>query len=294
MSLTKYSALLTVIEYSNITKAAEELGYTQSGVSYMIKTLEAELGFPLLIRNKDGVIPTENALKLQPILKNLISQHQELEACISEIKNTAQDSIIIGCYNSTLLKWVPKILKSFSLKFPDSNINLVEGSDSEIEKMLISGQVDIAFTAGLIPDGFKFTKLADDPFLIIIPSGHPLEEKESIYMEDLYEYSILIPDESYYNWFTFPRKNSNTSKTEHFKYSLKDASSILSMVSNNLGITILPKLSLSTVPENVVIRAFADEHSRTMGLTYPTKKRRSPIITEFIKIAAEIVESNSI
>lgn len=290
MSLTKYTALLTVIEHSNITKAAEELGYTQSGISYMIKSLETEMGFPLLIRSKEGVIPTENALKLKPILKNLISTKKELDSCINEIKNAAQDSIRIGSYNSTLLNWVPQIMKRFYVKFPDSEINLVEGSDSELEEMLISGSIDIAFTAGVTPEGFKFTKLADDPFLIIIPKGHPLEEKESIFPEDLFEYSIVLPDESYYNWFTYSMKNSNVKHTEHFKYSLKDASSIMSMVSNNLAISILPQRSFSIVPENVAVRSFADGHSRKLGITYPGKKSLSPIISEFIKTAKEVVQ----
>ena len=42
MSLQKYQALITSIECGSITKAAEVLGYTQSGVSRMIQELEKE------------------------------------------------------------------------------------------------------------------------------------------------------------------------------------------------------------------------------------------------------------
>ena len=50
MDHNKRTALLTAIDMGNLTRAAEQLGYTQSGLSYIIKSLETEFGFPLLIR----------------------------------------------------------------------------------------------------------------------------------------------------------------------------------------------------------------------------------------------------
>lgn len=52
MDQNKCVALLTAIDLGNLTRAAEQLGYTQSGLSYVIKTLETELGFPLLVRSR--------------------------------------------------------------------------------------------------------------------------------------------------------------------------------------------------------------------------------------------------
>ena len=58
MDHNKRTALLTAIDLGNLTRAAEQLGYTQSGLSYIIKSVEAEFGFPLLIRSRSGVRPT--------------------------------------------------------------------------------------------------------------------------------------------------------------------------------------------------------------------------------------------
>lgn len=62
MDQNKRVALLTAIDLGNLTRAAEQLGYTQSGLSYVIKTLETELGFPLLLRSRSGVRPTMGIL----------------------------------------------------------------------------------------------------------------------------------------------------------------------------------------------------------------------------------------
>jgi hypothetical protein len=54
MDHNKRAALLTAIDVGNLTRAAEQLGYTQSGLSYIIKSLQNECGFRLLIRSRSG------------------------------------------------------------------------------------------------------------------------------------------------------------------------------------------------------------------------------------------------
>ena len=55
MQIIQYEVLLKVLESGTLTSAAEELGYSQSGLTRMLNSLEAELGFPLLVRDRRGV-----------------------------------------------------------------------------------------------------------------------------------------------------------------------------------------------------------------------------------------------
>ena len=57
MSMQKYQAFVCAVEKGSLSKAAEELGYTQSGISHMMKSLEEEVGFPLLVRTATGIRP---------------------------------------------------------------------------------------------------------------------------------------------------------------------------------------------------------------------------------------------
>jgi DNA-binding transcriptional LysR family regulator len=68
MNLQKYLALVKTIEYGSLTKAAEALNYTQSGISRMIKDLETEWGVSLLERGRAGVSLTSDGIKLLPQL----------------------------------------------------------------------------------------------------------------------------------------------------------------------------------------------------------------------------------
>lgn len=55
MDSKKWGALLLAAERGSLSKAADELGYTQSGMTYLINSLEEECGVPLLLRSWDGV-----------------------------------------------------------------------------------------------------------------------------------------------------------------------------------------------------------------------------------------------
>lgn len=63
MNISKFKVFMKIVELNSLTKASEELGYTQSGVSHIINSLEDELGFFLLTRSRSGVQLTTKCKK---------------------------------------------------------------------------------------------------------------------------------------------------------------------------------------------------------------------------------------
>ncbi len=63
MDEIKREALITAAEQDSLSTAARILGYTQSGISRMIRSLEDELGLTLLVRTKKGVALTPPMVK---------------------------------------------------------------------------------------------------------------------------------------------------------------------------------------------------------------------------------------
>ena len=82
MSLQKYTALLKTVELGSISRAAEEMGYTQSAVSRMIADLEEQWGLDLLRRSRAGVSLTSSGKRLLPILRSINADCSELEYTI--------------------------------------------------------------------------------------------------------------------------------------------------------------------------------------------------------------------
>ena len=77
MEAVKCEAFLAAAELGSLTATAELLGYTQSGVTRMIGTLEEELGFPLFLRSKKGVQLTENGKLMLPLLREVFKWGRE-------------------------------------------------------------------------------------------------------------------------------------------------------------------------------------------------------------------------
>ena len=66
MALDKYQVFVKVAQNQNLTKTAEELNYTHSAISHIIKNLEAETGLKLISRNKTGItLTSEGKLLLE-------------------------------------------------------------------------------------------------------------------------------------------------------------------------------------------------------------------------------------
>lgn len=55
MDTKKLEALAAAVEHGSFTRAAEALGYTQSGMTHMMNSLERDIGFPVLLRGRAGV-----------------------------------------------------------------------------------------------------------------------------------------------------------------------------------------------------------------------------------------------
>ena len=85
MDSLKCEAFLAAVEQGSFTAAAQLLGYTQPGITRMIRSLEAETGFPLLVRSPRGVMPTENGKAMLPLFREIVRARQSAEELSSEI-----------------------------------------------------------------------------------------------------------------------------------------------------------------------------------------------------------------
>ena len=98
MDTSRYQAFLSAAETGSIKNAAEELGYTPSGVSQLIKALEEELGFTLLYRSKKGVSLTLEGRRLRPTIREILESENRLFQTASEMRGLSIGAINIAAY----------------------------------------------------------------------------------------------------------------------------------------------------------------------------------------------------
>ena len=79
MDTKKIAAMLAAVEKGSLTAAAQELGYTQSGLTHLMNALESELGLNLLVRSKSGVHLSPVGQQLLPYMEALLDATGALE-----------------------------------------------------------------------------------------------------------------------------------------------------------------------------------------------------------------------
>ena len=78
--ISRYGIFCRVVEQGSFTRAAEELGYSQSAVSQNVRALEQETGVTLLSRRKDGVQLTQDGQEFYPYIQSIFQAEQALES----------------------------------------------------------------------------------------------------------------------------------------------------------------------------------------------------------------------
>ena len=120
MDTKKVSALLTALHRGSLSAAAEELGYTQSGLTHMMNSLEDELGLTLLVRNKAGVQISSFGQELLADMETLVNAADKLEQDAAALHDRTFKNIRIGSYSSVARNWLPAILSEYKYSSPET------------------------------------------------------------------------------------------------------------------------------------------------------------------------------
>ena len=76
MSIQKYQVFLHVMEAGSVSRAAEDMGLTQSAVSHALSSLEEDFGFKLLTRSRAGVRLSSEGKRILPAIRDILSAEE--------------------------------------------------------------------------------------------------------------------------------------------------------------------------------------------------------------------------
>ena len=185
MSISKYEAFLKTVELGSLTRAAEALGYTQSGMTYILNSLEDEFGLTLLKRDRAGVRLTSDGMELLPCIEALCESWRRVGEKRDELKGMESGHLRIGTFTSVSTHWLPGIIHAFRQGYPNITFELLHGDYAQIQDWIARGRVDLGFTQMPLMPGLTGLHLKSDDLLAVLPEGHPLAEREAIDLDEL-------------------------------------------------------------------------------------------------------------
>jgi len=182
VELERYQALLCAIETGSLTAAADTLGYTPSGMSRMMAALESEHGFQLLLRGKNGVIPTQECQRMLPLIRELLFCGEKLEQLSGQIRSIDVGSFTIGTAYSYYYSWLSKVVSDFHKTYPNIQIKMISGYSSDLLQKIQEHQIDAAIISQR-EGSHIWIPIQENNMVAMVPKGHPLEAEGVVPLE---------------------------------------------------------------------------------------------------------------
>lgn len=274
--------IVAIEKTGNLTKAAQMLGYTQPGISNIVRSLEEALGFPLFYRAHQGVSLTPEAKLLLPEIKAVLAGVKSLEQTVDSINGIKVGSLSVGSYSSTSMHYLSKWIEHFSKKYPNITFSIFEGGTVDLEEAINTYKVDIAIMSKQPDHSYNWIPLLEDPICAVLPPDFHYSGK-SFNLSD-YDQMPLIhhergTDVDVDHVFDYMKSQGII---PIYKYCMSFDRTMMSMIEHHLGIGIIPKLitdyyhgSLKTLPLNPPFK-------RELGIASLAEVPLSPVAKLFI------------
>lgn len=299
MDMNQYIVFLEIAKLQNLSKAAKSLGYTQSGISHMLKRLETEMNLKLFYRDRNGAYLTKAGEEVYPIISQIVQCHENLKQTVQSLHNLHMGALNIGTYSSISREWLPHIIQIFKQDFPHIKIHFKEGGNEDIMRWIENHEVDFGLlslgssikskTKKANTTSIEWIPLKDDPLLAVLPPRYEKENLEAFPLENFNNQTFIL------SAFGVDLDVHHTLKshkiTPDIQYSAMDDFTIVSMVACDLGISILPKLVLDHHDTDVLTLPLKPYTTRQLGVAIASKEMASPAALKFIEYTEQYVKA---
>ncbi len=230
------------------TKVAEGLGLTQSGVSHAMRAWEELLGGPLVWRSGREAGMTALGERAQIEVRAALDHLEALSAL--SVEPEISGHVTIASVTSAAVGILPKVLAKLQKRYPKITVELIEGSDEECATLLDNKVVDIAISMGRL--GADATLLRHLELGVVCPKNHSLSKQSSIDVLDLENHPLLMSASGCEEAINDYADQADVKLNVFLK--IRDTRALLEAVKSELGMTILPKLTVSELGDGLVYK----------------------------------------
>lgn len=242
LDLKQLQYFIAVTEQMNFSKAAEKLHISQPSLSNAIKKLEQEIGSPLLKRNTRNLQLTEAGELLYERAKVILKNMEVLKIEMDEVIVHGTSEVTIGVMES-IKHWLPKVIANYKRDYPQMMIHLVDILGSKrVKKSLKSYKTHVIITNQRMDDDeLEVQSLYEERLVAVLPLNHPLAEKDRLTFADLCNEPFIISTEGFQTRLDILSAFEQANVKMNIQYEIERFETAVSLVRENLGITILPE-----------------------------------------------------
>ncbi|MEX2130136.1 MAG: hydrogen peroxide-inducible genes activator [Pseudohongiellaceae bacterium] len=289
-SFKQLKYLCAVAEHRHFSKAAEACHVTQSTLSAGIQELEKQLGVTIFERNKKQVLITPVGEKLLLQARSLLGDMEDFVAIAQASQAPLSGEIRLGVIPTIGPFLLPQMLTVLRRDYPRLKLFLKEGLSAELLHKLQQGELDLVLLAlpFALPE-MQVEKLFDDEFVLLLPPHHSLQKAKFVNQQDLNNMKLLLLEEGHCLRDHALEACRLQSKQTDLVYQGTSLHTLVQMVANGLGTTLLPEMAVQADilgDTNLQIKRFKDRKvSRGIGLAW---RQSDPRVADYQALAVFI------
>ncbi|MEY9834800.1 LysR family transcriptional regulator [Streptacidiphilus sp. EB103A] len=284
MKLTQCSAFVAVAETESFTRAGLRLGISQSAVSHAVAALEKELGVTLMRRERGGAVLTAEGRRALRHAQAVV-HHAELVVARARSACAEDGPLRVATVPTFAAQLLPRLMSQLALTGGEEDITVREGDDRQVERWLRAGSVDVGIMYSDPPD-VDTAPLKRETLYALVSRDHPLAGQHAVPYELVARLPLIIPswDPEAVALRAFREEAGALVPPHH----IRDLNTVLSMVGEGLGVTILPDTVLPAVLPNLHVLELAPGRSRQLSIGTRTGRREDRRVLAFSAAAREV------
>jgi DNA-binding transcriptional LysR family regulator len=230
-----------VVRHQGFTRASRALRLTQPAISKVVKSLEEELGTPLLVRERRRVKLTDAGQIVLAGAQGVLDAMRVMEEEVQELSALRRGRLRIGTPPIVGVAFLPPLLKEFHEAHPGIALELREEGSHQIAELVRTRELDVG--AVVLPTdekSFETLPFAHDHLRAVLHPSHPLAHRRTLALRELADTPFVLyrPEFALHGHILEACQNSGfqpsvVSESSHWDF-------IVAMVAANIGVALLP------------------------------------------------------
>lgn len=271
---------LAVAENRSFTEAAKRLHVVQSGVSATIKALERELGADLFVRGPAGVTLTPAGEELRPRARETLDAARAARDAVSATRGSVRGTVTVGTLTRINVIDLPTLLVDLHARHPEVVVHLRAASagSAGLLRQLRDGDLDVAFLVftGAVPADLDARLAAAVPLLLVVPTDHPLAQRNSVTLAELAGMSFVDSPLGYGTRTVIDKAFAEAGIERTVAVEVADLGTAATYIRNGLGIGFLSWSILDDIDDSGLATVRISDYELEWRLFVTTSALRPP------------------
>ncbi|MGE4370719.1 MAG: LysR family transcriptional regulator [Burkholderiaceae bacterium] len=284
INLRQLEAFVAIYEHGAVTRASEHLHVTQSAASRLLSRLERDLGFPLFMRVKGRLVPTDEAQAFYAEIQRNYLGIREIHRAAERIRELGTGTLRL-CVMSTLTQGVvPDLVAQFFRLNPEISVTFEVQTYSEVINRVKRGFSEIGIATLPVDEReLDVTVISQSAAVCLIPKTFPLSNKQVIHIGDLQGVDyISVPLARFRTVIDRLFEQHNVQR--HIRIETRTILSAVSLVAGGAGVCVVDPFSLVAMQDNrIAVRPLMPSTQIQVGLFTMKENSLSPTARRFIQ-----------